>query len=230
MSTAYDMMIFAMLVMEEHESKTQSTGETEFLVHYLGQVLGLNGHFDAKFLQAVQLAMQNARSNEPTVEQLCVSYAETHCRCDDVSSMERKISACRHVIQVFKIGPSCEMMRSLHLYHLAENRYPSMDELHTMLVADMGIRENPERYCEEKKFLVPTPNLDQLHPEKNLLEDVHCSICQNQLLPMAQMFKLPCGCRFHAEDCLDSGRSILSWMQQCKKCPNCNKEIVLVPP
>ena len=206
---------------------TISVCERAFLDYYLEKELNLKPPFCHRIIEATQKAMITNGTNAPTSHQIATSLMESPCACLRVSVDENTIDACAYILSTFQVFPGCRLIEYVRMYSLVEKRYPSLGELEEMIQNRTSIHQDPDTYCEEKKMLVPTPNLNRLVAVKNDQKDTFCSICQAPLSIGENIYKLPCGDRFHASECLGEGLSILTWMKRCKRCPNCNQEICI---
>lgn len=210
----------------EHPSEIPES-EREFLEYYLEKELNIDPPLHYHIIKATQKAMLANGTNTPTPKQIAITLMETPCRCLRVPTDDRTIDACAYILATFKVVPSCRSIEGVRMYSLLEKRYPSFEELVEMLQNHMSIQQDSDSYCEAKKMLVPTPNISKLVAIKNDQKDVFCSICQDPLSIGEDIYKLPCGDRFHASECLGEGSSIITWLKRCKRCPNCNQEICI---
>ena len=94
----------------------------------------------------------------------------------------------------------------------------------------MMINSNPDRYHEENKMRVPTPNLKSLEPKKCEKENEVCSICCDEIKKNDIIIEIPnCLHKFHynGKNCLSDDFTILKWLKENKKCPTCNTEVII---
>jgi hypothetical protein len=211
----------------DEEPRLLSETQYRFIEHYLDVVLNIEGPLGNNILVPTQHAMQINQTYTPSPKQIATEIMKNPCQCLRISNTATNVNACEHILTEFKISPTCELIEGVLLYHMAENKYPNIEELAEMISNNITISQQPETYCQDKRLLVPTPHMEKLIAIKNEKNDVNCSICLDQIKLAGDMYQLPCGDCFHAGECLGGGQSILTWMDQCKRCPNCNQEIIL---
>jgi hypothetical protein len=201
---------------------------TEVALYYLCTDLEIKAPVTTALVQSTSAAMQDYSTPSPTAYQVATIYFHNmSCQCLRDLDPGSILTACDHMISAFRRSPSCRMIREMIMFHMIEGNWPSYQELGQFITNSMDMNADAEAYCESKKMLVPTPNLDHLVPCENQEEDRHCSICQDAIELQDQIFKLPCRHFFHADcrDCLGDRMSIMAWLTKCKRCPNCNLEI-----
>lgn len=213
-------------LMRQMQRETLTDVETEYLTMYLTSVLGLRTPISHTILVATQSAMQG--TDTPTPLEIARQVLSPPCPCLQVPADERAVQAVVHILQDFKECPTCPMIEAMHIYFLAEKRYPTRTEFLEMMANDLRLQHDPEQYCSDKRLLVPTAHLEKLTPFENDQKERNCSICQDPIAVGTSAYLLPCGDSFHAHACLGEGQSVVTWLQRCKRCPNCNQEVVLV--
>jgi len=201
--------------------------ELALVRHYLQEELKLTGPTPRKLQDATHRAMTVNKTNTPSTAAIANELVSHHaCECLVFIAPSVQIQASMHIMEVFGECPSCSRIQMVSTYWTTEKKMPSREELGQMMQSYAEISRRPDDYCEEKKIRMPTPRLELLAVEKNTQER-HCSICQDALHVGQDMYKLPCGDCFHASVCLGNDNSVLTWMQMCKRCPNCNQDIEL---
>ena len=212
---------------EEEKLRQHGPDEHAFLLHFIRDDLGLRGPVDLGFLSAVQMAMISGQRNNPSTPQIIGAFMTTRCPCRGLHDGYPVFEACVHIMDDLKHVPSCELIEHTIMYHAFERRFPTLDELVVMRGDIQSIEQDPEAYCTEKRLLVRTENLGKLVAVKSVDSEQQCSICQECISEGEGLFRLPCGHCFHAERCMESGKTIVDWLKTCKKCPNCNQEVIL---
>jgi hypothetical protein len=84
---------------------------------------------------------------------------------------------------------------------------------------------DPERYCIDKKHLVPAVGIDHIRSVPfNGEAATTCSICLENIDQGDLVVIMPqCQHVFHAtSECLGGEKSVVDWLKSCNKCPNCN--------
>lgn len=175
---------------------------------------------------AARRAMIHDGTNLPKIDTLVEVLLDTLCDC--VRHIPRFLLSMiiRHIIVDFHESPKCRQIQCIEEYWNLEHAMPTKEALVQMIMRRIEIEADPDEYCESKRMMVPTPNLDKLQATTNTL-DRSCSICQEPLDIGQPMYRLPCGDCFHATNCIGDERSILTWLKKCKRCPNCNMETIL---
>jgi hypothetical protein len=193
---------------------------------YITNELQLPGYFSLRFISAVQTAMITKNTTSPTIKDICEAWTAQGCECTGLFGQKLHFEACEYVLSVFQESPSCELIQSVCSFHIQEHHFPSREQYNLMIMNENAMDRDSSAYCESKKMHVPVSNLDRLLPVQNDQERA-CSICQEDIRQGKMMFQLPCGDCFHASNCLGNNQSILTWLNKCKRCPNCNQEIHL---
>ena len=205
--------------------QTLTEVETEYLTYYLSMSLQINAPISYAVLKATQAAMNI--SDTPTAQQIALQIISPPCPCLQLPANQQTIDAIAHILQELKDCPTCPMIEQVHLYFVTEKRYPTRTEFDEMMGNDFRLQHEPEQYCSDTRLLIPTANLEKLTPFENDQTERNCSICQDPITIGTSAYLLPCGDSFHAHACLGDGQSVVTWLQRCKRCPNCNQEVVL---
>lgn len=152
----------------------------------------------------------------------------TSCLCGLITPDLINIATtiCSQVIQSEGRVPNCNLLL-LHIeYYRQENRVATSEELIEYLHNLQTIHEDPERFHQENKMKIPTPNLNLLQPSTNCKVD-NCGLCFEEITEGENCFKLPCNHIFHCDEekCLNT--TIKTWLSQNKCCPICKTEVLL---
>ena len=220
-----EMDLLELLGLGERVTESLTEGEREYLQHYLIQELGIREPITNALLLATQSAI--ALHEEPSAADIARELLNPPCQCLRVPPNQLTLESIEHILQVFRQCPFCPLIEEVYMYSSIEKRFPTLSELSDMMGNSSRLSHNPEQYCDEQRLLIPTPDIDKLTPFQSEEKDLVCSICQNPILPGTAAYSLPCGDCFHANACLDNDLSIVTWLQKCRRCPNCNQEVVL---
>lgn len=214
-------------ILQDNEAAEQardlSMAEEEYLIYVLREQLQIHPPFSDRLMMATQAAL--IKNDDATARSVAEELLNPPCTCLQLPMNEMTTICLTHILSDFKQNPTCPMLEQVYLYYMSEKQLPTVDQFADMLRNDLLINHNPENYCEEKRLLVPTPNLDKLQSFQNEEKGLICSICQEPIQIGAAAFNLPCGDKFHASFCMGNDQSIITWLQKCKRCPNCNQEI-----
>jgi len=147
----------------------------------------------------------------------------------DIFQYSDDLSVPIEIVTVFSesefLPPFSILIRALQFYTL-EKRIPSVSEVYEYILNLDRMERDPERYYQETKHALPTPNLSNLKPML-LTEEKTCGICLEDLSKNTEAYLLPCGHSFHssASDCLD--KTVVDWLSENRQCPTCRTEVKL---
>jgi hypothetical protein len=126
--------------------------------------------------------------------------------------------------------PSDNEMPFIIEYFITMKEYPDLVRLEEYIINVISFLNNPEEYHQQDKIYIPVEDVSLLsvveNDLENDLEDVGCSICQDDILLKQSMIKLNCNHYFHssAKDCLIDS-SIYTWFEQNSTCPVCGIKV-----
>jgi len=164
----------------------------------------------------------------PTLEEILEELYKNKCYCTNNYNSNHIKDLYKFYILNYKKIPDCITIELSIEYKLLHSRFPSEEELSEILNRRIQFELSPEDYYQEDKINIGTKNLDKIKIHKYKEEEnISCSICQNDIIRDQEYINLePCGHKFHYNnsDCLDEA-SIMNWLQNNNKCPNCKCNI-----
>jgi hypothetical protein len=163
---------------------------------------------------------------EVTMAEVCTDMLRNlECECLDAEPLRHTwVEATVRAIIDFG-SDKCDVIVATRSFFTLERRWPSTSELQEYAGRQQMQSGDPERFYQEERFAVPTPNLQNL--STTLAEaDSDCTICGHLVKAGSECYMLSCGHQFHAADCLD-GASILTWLGGNRRCPVCRVEVVV---
>lgn len=164
----------------------------------------------------------------PTLEEILEELYKNKCYCTNNYNSNHIKELYKFYILNYKKIPDCITIELSIEYKLLHSRFPSEEELSEILNRRIQFELSPEDYYQEDKISIGTKNLDKIKIHKYTEEEnISCSICQNDIIKDQEYINLePCGHKFHYNnnDCLDEA-SIINWLQNNNKCPNCKCNI-----
>jgi len=146
------------------------------------------------------------------------------CDCLDQLRCDESKEALVYGLTVLGIA-SCESVLFIHEFKRFEFRMPTRDELFGFARNVYSMGANAEAYCLDANHPKPAIGLDKLVP-RHLDAVETCSVCCEQIGQEQLAIVLPCKHAFHSSECLGD-RSVLTWLAQNRKCPNCNSEFCM---
>jgi hypothetical protein len=201
--------------------------EKEFLLEYC-QVMNIqhqNPH--QQILREMQRFYSSFGYLPEDLDTLSRHIIET-CQCNriPISEIVNASKVLSGLIRKENRVPNCGYV-GVHLeFYKQEGRIADYSELMEYISNIERIESDPERYHQENKMRVPTPNLENLLPEKCCKED-NCGLCMEPILVDNECYKLPCNHLFHSneEECI--GVTVKKWLSENKCCPICKQEVNL---
>jgi hypothetical protein len=163
---------------------------------------------------------------DTTMEEVCADMLRNlECECLDAEPLRHTWvdAAVRSIID--SGSDKCDVIVATRSFFTLERRWPSMPELQDYAGRQRMQSGDPERFYQEERFAVPTPNLHNLSATR-AEQDSDCTICGHLVTAGSDCYLLSCGHQFHATDCLD-GASILTWLSGNRRCPVCRVEVVV---
>lgn len=122
--------------------------------------------------------------------------------------------------------PSDNEMPFIIEYYITMKEFPDLIKLEEYIINVISFLNNPEEYHQQDKICIPVEDVSQLCVIENDMEDIGCSICQDDILLKQSMIKLKCNHYFHSstKDCLIDS-SIYTWFEQNSTCPVCGIKV-----
>jgi hypothetical protein len=120
--------------------------------------------------------------------------------------------------------PGCNYVAMNVEYFKQENTIPTPEQLANYLNNLNQIENDPERFHQDDKLKIPTPNLDKLQSMKCQKEDT-CGLCMEEIKKDCDCFQLSCGHIYHSVDEECVGNTIKKWLSENKFCPLCKQEV-----
>ena len=164
----------------------------------------------------------------PTLEEILEELYKNKCYCTNNYNSDNIKELYKFYILNYKKIPDCITIELSIEYKLLHSRFPNEEELSEILNRRIQFELSPEDYYQEDKISIGTKNLDKIKIHKYTEEEnISCSICQNDIIKDQEYINLePCGHKFHYNnsDCLDEA-SIINWLHNNNKCPNCKCNI-----
>jgi hypothetical protein len=183
------------------------------------------------FQAAAELVRSLLIVNVDNVVDEIIRIKSTRCSC--LVGLADVRPAVRHIIVDWQCPLYCPEVRDVIAMFVINGTYPSRDEFLEYRSNQLEFYQDPTEYWNRTRQLVPTLNLNHLEKKYVARTNGCCSICQGEMDSKTQVFELP-GCKhlFHADakDCLGAGNSILTWLSNHRKCPNCNVEVNVPKP
>lgn len=212
-----------MLLFLNHVTETD-----QYVIYYIRKHLQIKGSIYPTFHRIVKNTMSLYMTNSPKLEHIIDGYVNSvNCVCLSNFSLSTCKDVVKYIIKDLHISPECSIIKAVIHYHTFEKRFPTKEEINEMMTNLIEITVEPAQYCENKRLLVPTPHISKLKPIKNEFKNISCSICQEEIKQKTEIYKLPCGDKFHAPQCPGTENGILTWLKKSRKCPNCNLEVDL---
>jgi hypothetical protein len=163
---------------------------------------------------------------EPTMSDVCtVMLRNLECECLDAEPLRHTWveAAARSLLDAG--SDKCDAIVATRSFYMLERRWPVLAELQEYAGRQRMQTGDPERFYQEERFAVPTPNLQNLLPTA-AVEESDCTICGHLVQAGSACYLLSCGHQFHATDCLD-GENVLTWLSKNRRCPVCRIEVVV---
>lgn len=210
----------------------------EFMI-YKSEASRLDLHPTADCLQIIRSTMELYPSEPITHQQLARSFLRNReCTCIDTSVIpfETQVDIQSHWLQHdFRTFLECSfILDTFEFMTLHQNRFPTFLQLASVTARRLRISMNVEAYCNDNDVKVGTANLQSLPTEQYVvgLGSGACALCQEDIVEESKVFKMPCcGQYFHqsAPECLGE-TTVIHWLEQSKKCPSCNQDVILKAP
>lgn len=121
---------------------------------------------------------------------------------------------------------TCDQILIYLEFFRQEGRIPDHEELIQYLTNLRNITTDPERFHQDNKMRIPTPNLNLLQPVKCVKED-NCGLCFETITEEEDCYRLPCNHIFHNEEDKCLSTTVKKWLSENKCCPICKKEVIL---
>ena len=210
---------------------TVDEDEQQYILHVLRHDLHLEGPLSNTLILAAQKTMATTIPLGTGIDYYCLARELAISIERTQPPSDSRVIIFNHILARLHIEPTA------HLYSMFDYLQRSGEMLPlTMTAVDalyhriVSIERNVESYCVQNRHPVQTPHLDQLVSICNLVDDRHCSICQDEISKGVPMYQLsPCGCCFHSDgaSCLQQDHTIVTWLQTHRTCPNCQQEVHL---
>lgn len=211
--------------LEISKPENQELAKKEILTWFKGEDI------PQKLLRYMMIRRIKSESKSfPTLSQIVLHALEYACSCMTEFPTNELIGCVRHFFITYGTPPTCIQTRAaLEFYHL-HNTWPTNEQL---LFTVERLREFTfdfnSLYHDDKKDC-PTPNLDELKPQKlNDNKENYCAICQEPINSGQDIYELkPCNHVFHSNSsqCLGS-HTILNWLEKNDKCPVCKSVVII---
>lgn len=166
-------------------------------------------------LEIVALSCGNIKS--------VVEFDVMHHRFPDISELRQYFSNLNHMNR--DMDDYCNNKR--HLVPAGGLKYISPVAFDVSQVCSMLTLTN-----EQRKELTEADNPLNLLNDWKIECNLNCGICQDEITFGSNIIRLPqCKHCFHAEgkNCLGEGASIVTWLNQSKKCPLCSTDVSFTP-
>lgn len=197
-----------------------------FLKEYISATLGVDNP-SRNLIKRVE-DYYHANEGLPDDLESLSRWSITSCLCGLVTPdlIEDAVMITTEVIKTEKKILSCQQVLLYLEYFRQEHRIPRYEELIEYLTNLRNISSDPERFHQENKMKIPTPNLDLLQPKECKKED-NCGLCFETIPEGEKCYTLPCNHVFHSdqEKCLST--TVKKWLSQNKCCPICKSEVIL---
>jgi hypothetical protein len=164
--------------------------------------------------------------SEPSMSEVCAAMlGNLECECLDAEPLRHTWveAAVRALLDAG--SDKCDAIVATRSFFTIERRWPALAELQEYAGRQRMQSGDPDRFYQEERFAVPTPNLQNLHPTP-AEADSDCTICGHTVKAGSACYLLSCGHQFHASDCLD-GENVLTWLGGNRRCPVCRVEVVV---
>ena len=155
-------------------------------------------------------------------------YILSNCFCgaiplQDINEASKVLS---HILAKACTLSPCSVVAIFYEFYKQEKRMANEDEIFEYISNLQRINTDPERYYQDTKMHLPTPNLNLLLPKKSGKTD-NCGLCMEEIKEGEECFVLPCDHLFHCEDekCIDT--TVKKWLSENKGCPVCKQEVIL---
>lgn len=122
--------------------------------------------------------------------------------------------------------PICNYVAINLEYFRQEGRIPTYEQLGSYINNLHRVETDPERFHQEEKLRLPTPNLENLKATRCCKED-NCGLCLEEINKDQECFQLNCGHIFHSDEDACIGHTIKKWLSENKSCPLCKQEVII---
>lgn len=167
-------------------------------------------------------------TEQNSIEDLCELFVITQltvCSCLYSIPTNVLLNIVKYIWTSMNCPDSCVTIIMIYEYYVIMNMFPNDEELNMFIQNRNQIENNPNQYCIDNTRATPLKNIDKLKVKQASSDLAICSICHDTIKKGNNFIELPCKHVFHADNCLEEKKSILTWLKISKKCPNCNMVI-----
>lgn len=222
-----ELLFYNFTELNDHGQVGESSIDSHIALWFNGKSAIKDVYIPRSLLYALEAEMMY--NPLPSVLDVAKRYTSTMW-CDCLIGVPNVDIATAHIwvnVTGFTTLQLCQTVRLVLAYYILEGVLPTKEQIIGFAENLQSFEEDPDDYCIENRQPVPTVGLHNIPTENLISNSSTCSICTIEMPVGTKVHFLPCQHSFHAcpQECLEGDNTILKWLKEHNKCPNCNAQV-----